>query len=395
MTNETQDPPQPPSGPETQSPKPQIPTPSPPVVTLLQEALEHQSRLGEIIPVYLRYVALTLATLGVYHFWARTQIRRLLWSRSRFLGDPLEYLGRPGELLVGFVLVLGLAILPLAYLNYVLAPQLLADGDPRDVWKLGLIETFQALLIPFLFYVGAFAARRYRLTRTAWRGIRGAQSGSPWGYGLKSLWYWFLTSITLGWFYPSQSMWLARLRIENTYFGDRRFGFSGTRRGLRGPFVRFWFGTLGLSVLLGVVSTVIAERIEPGMTAPQLSQEFGVSFVAIYGTYYAAFVLLFLIYRSHEVRQITLASRLDDLRFRYTFSTWQYLRYAVGNLLILAATLTTGWMFVQRRQFNFWKRYLVIEGKVDFADLRQSPLAGPKVGEGLAETFDIGFDVGF
>jgi hypothetical protein len=146
---------------------------------------------------------------------------------------------------------------------------------------------------------------------------------------------------------------------------------------------------------LSAASTVIAGWIGPGTAAPQLSPEFGLGFMVINGTYYAAFILLFLIYRSHEVRQITLASRLGGLRFRYTFSTWQYLRYAVGNLLILAATLTTGWMFVQRRQFNFWRRYLVIEGTVDFANMRQSPLAGPKVGEGLAETFDIGFDVGF
>jgi hypothetical protein len=37
----------------------------------------------------------------------------------------------------------------------------------------------------------------------------------------------------------------------------------------------------------------------------------------------------------------------------------------------------------------------VITGTIDFALLEQTAHGGPRTGEGLAELFDIGFEVGF
>ena len=47
-----------------------------------------------------------------------------------------------------------------------------------------------------------YRARRYRLTRTVFRGIRFHQSGSPWSYALRSLSWWIVTAMTLGLAYP-------------------------------------------------------------------------------------------------------------------------------------------------------------------------------------------------
>ena len=49
---------------------------------------------------------LTLITLGIYRFWAKTNIRRFFWRNVSLLDDPLEYTGTGGELFVGFLIVI-------------------------------------------------------------------------------------------------------------------------------------------------------------------------------------------------------------------------------------------------------------------------------------------------
>ena len=104
-------------------------------------------------------------------------------------GDSAEYTGRGKELLIGFLVAL--AILVPIYLAYFLV---------------GLeAERYQAFasipLFPFFYLFGQFAifrARRYRLTRTVWRGVRFWMSGSGWVYaGRASLWG-LLMILTLG-----------------------------------------------------------------------------------------------------------------------------------------------------------------------------------------------------
>ena len=54
------------------------------------------------------------------------------------------------------------------------------------------------LVIVYLPMVAVYAAQRYRLTRTLWRGIRGGMSGSAWTYGLRAVGYNLIAAITLG-----------------------------------------------------------------------------------------------------------------------------------------------------------------------------------------------------
>ena len=53
---------------------------------------------------------LTIVTLGIYRFWAKTRIRRYLWSQTEFLGDRFEYTGTGKELLIGFLIVFAFLI---------------------------------------------------------------------------------------------------------------------------------------------------------------------------------------------------------------------------------------------------------------------------------------------
>ena len=48
---------------------------------------------------------LRILTLGVYHFWGKTEVRQRMWSAVRIDNEPLEYRGTGGELFRGFLIV--------------------------------------------------------------------------------------------------------------------------------------------------------------------------------------------------------------------------------------------------------------------------------------------------
>ena len=46
---------------------------------------------------------LKVLTLGLYSFWAKTEVRRRIWSATRLNGEPLSYTGTGKELFLGFL----------------------------------------------------------------------------------------------------------------------------------------------------------------------------------------------------------------------------------------------------------------------------------------------------
>ncbi len=71
--------------------------------------------------------------------------------------------------------------------------------------------------------LGQFAlyrARRYRLTRTVFRGVRFDQHGSAWRYALFALMWWALAAATFGLAYPWAQASLQRYKMRHTSYGD-------------------------------------------------------------------------------------------------------------------------------------------------------------------------------
>src|SRR6202165_2093838 len=127
---------------------------------------------GDFFRLVTRGAGLELVTVGFYRFWLATDIRRHLWSNTHIDGDAAEYTGRAKELLIGFLFAL--AILVPIYLAYFLVG--------LEAERLKAFGSFP--LFAFFYLFGQFAiyrARRYRLTRTVWRGVRFCMSGSGWG----------------------------------------------------------------------------------------------------------------------------------------------------------------------------------------------------------------------
>jgi uncharacterized membrane protein YjgN (DUF898 family) len=196
---------------------PQVPPPPPsPVPPPMPVAFF--GKRGEFFDLAKRGAALELVTLGFYRFWLLTDIRRHLWSNTLVDGDAAEYTGRGKELLIGFLVAL--AILVPIYLGYFL---------------IGLeAEHYQAFasipLVAFFYLFGQFAiyrARRYRLTRTVWRGVRFWMTGSGWLYALQASLWGLLMILTLGLILPWRAAALERYKMRHSHYGDLQGSFEG------------------------------------------------------------------------------------------------------------------------------------------------------------------------
>ncbi|MCP4616838.1 MAG: DUF898 domain-containing protein [Bradyrhizobium sp.] len=177
----------------------------------------------------MRGAGLELVTLGFYRFWLVTDIRRHLWSNTVIDGDAAEYTGRGRELLIGFLIAL--AILMPIYLAY-----FLISIEAEHLRAMASIPLFLS------FYVfGQFAiyrARRYRLTRTVWRGVRFWMDGSGWLYALHASLWAVLAIVTLGLALPWRAAALERYKLHHSWYGDLQGHFEGRGWDL---FKRIWW----------------------------------------------------------------------------------------------------------------------------------------------------------
>jgi len=201
-------------------------------------------------PAYWRLMirgALLLAvTLGIYRFWLATDQRRFLWGNTEIAGDTLEYTGTARELLIGFLIALAVLV-PLNTAFF------LAALDA------GLVTVATFLLLALFGHFAIYRARRYRLTRTVFRGVRLHQTGSAWLYAVYSMLGWVAIIATFGLAYPWAQAVLERYKMHHTHYGSLRGRFvgSGTRLFFQGLIM--WLLVMG-PLLLGFM--VLAAGID-------------------------------------------------------------------------------------------------------------------------------------
>jgi uncharacterized membrane protein YjgN (DUF898 family) len=280
---------------------------------------------GEFRELVTRGAALELITIGFYRFWLATDIRRHLWSNTLIDGDAAEYTGRGRELLLGFLIAL--AIIVPVYMAYFLVSV-----------EVSRFKAFAGLpLFAFFYLFGQFAiyrARRYRLTRTVWRGVRFWMTGSGWAYAARSALWLLLVIVTLGLLLPWREAALERYKMRHCHYGDLQGSFEGTgwdffKRG-------WWLWLLSIVVVFGPLMLVAKLSGKPSKSALEgisaiwsLTLMFGAPFV--YG-----------IFKAVEWRWWISGIRFGDVRFESELSRgalvglyWK----VIGWYLLIAASL--------------------------------------------------------
>jgi uncharacterized membrane protein YjgN (DUF898 family) len=176
-------------------------------------------RVGDYWRLMIRGAVFQAITLGIYRFWLFTDMRRFLWAATRVAGETPEYTGTASELLIGFLVAIGILI-PIYGLFFI------------GSLELGLLSQLSPV-IAFIVLAGfgeyaAYRARRYRLTRTVFRGLRFHQTGSAARYAVRALLWWFPVVLTFGLAWPFAMANLERYKMRNTFYGDLGGSFAGS-----------------------------------------------------------------------------------------------------------------------------------------------------------------------
>jgi uncharacterized membrane protein YjgN (DUF898 family) len=195
--------------------------------------------LGQERPYWrllIRGALLLICTLGIYRFWLATDVRRFLWGNTEIAGNHLEYTGTALELLIGFLIAITILI-PIYALLF------LAALDMGLIGQLSGVIAF--VLLALLGQFAIYRARRYRLSRTVYRGIRFYQTGSAWRYAFYALIWWALIALTLGLAYPWAQASLERLKMRHTFYGDLPGHFEGSALSLFFRGFPLWLSVVG------------------------------------------------------------------------------------------------------------------------------------------------------
>ncbi len=351
--------------------------------------LRFHGAAGELFAIQARNLALAALTLGIYRFWAKTRIRRYLWNHTSFQGDALEYTGSGRELFLGFlIVVVFFAIVSAAHQAILFVA---AASAPA------LAVAMNVLVFPgFVLLIGLalYRARRYRLSRTLWRGIRGVQTGSAALYGVKYLGYWVLTIVSAGWAYPWMRMRLMHQVMNNTWFGDRQFRFDGRSGTIYGRFAVIWSAGLLMLAVMGFLlaismplfKAIDVDRIEEiEINLPMLYSGLLILFL-----YMLIPIPLVSWYKAKEYGYIASSTRYEGLTFELNTAFGSFLWLVVGNYLIRTFSLGLGTPFAQMRTFRYVCDRLSIGGEADFEAIRQSSEERPGLGEGIEAALDVG-----
>lgn len=266
---------------------------------------------------------LTLLTLGVYRFWAKTRLRRYYWNSIVVGGEPLEYAGRGLELFIGFLIAL-VVLLPLGFAGSAL--QQLALQSPVVA---AVLQVAYLVLVYLLGQVARFRARRYRLSRTLWRGIRAGQDGSTLAYvGRAALWA-VVVIATLGLAAPWAMRALQRYRTSVTRFGDRPFSLEAAV----GPLVRAWMPVWLFLVLPPILFVVLNTEVWAA-DDPTAEQRFRFFFILGGGWIIAA--QAYIDFRIKAFRHFAAGTRLGEVEFRSHAEAKPVLKRAAGFVAVMA-----------------------------------------------------------
>lgn len=305
--------------------------------------IRHHGDSREILVIFLINLLFNLLTLTLFRFWAKTRIRRYLWSHTSVQGEAFEYSGTGGEMFLGFVLAL-LVLSPIVFL-----PTLLQATRPEteQVRILGF-QGALTILLYFFYAMAVYRAQRYRLSRSRWRGVRGTMTGSGAVYSLLNLFYLVLTWLTFGLFTPFADIKLWHYRLSHSWFGDKSFAFEG----------------------------------EGGALLPTLVV-CGLLLVPTLGLSWAW-------YKAALLRHVASRTRLDDLGFAFDARGHHLLLLVIPNFLMMVFTLGLVYPYVLLRRVRFLCRHVVIVGAQNTSRIGRNTGPYPRYGEGMADFLGVG-----
>jgi uncharacterized membrane protein YjgN (DUF898 family) len=298
---------------------------------------------GTLLGIHIVNLLLTIVTLGIYYFWAKTRVRQYTHSQLAFDGDRFAYHGTGQELFAAALK--GALILGPLYALYTIL-QLRAGNNPYVAIPAALLFAAAFLIINPIVMVGS---RRYRMSRASWRGIQFSFRGPARefiGIFVKGT---ILSVLTLGLYVPYFTVNMWNFFISHSYYGSQRFAFDGHGRDL---FWRFLLATVLVIPTLG-----------------------------IYWFWYAAW----------QQRYLWARSSFGSMAFQSSVTGGRLFGLAVGNVLLLIFTLGLAFPWVIVRNLRFIERTVSATGPLAADAVRQEAQPVAALGEGIADFLGLDF----
>ncbi len=303
--------------------------------------LEFNGHGAELFGILLKNFLLSVLTLGIYYPWAKARQLRYYYGASRIIDSDFQFHGTGVEMLIG----LGKAVIVLVFLD------LAYEGILSIIlneWLLALTGLLYFLIFFLLIMVASVGARRYRMSRTSWRGIRFRFLGTFKETVILVLRGWLLSLLSLGFYYP---FYLSRFQdywTNRTTFGNIQFSYDGNEKEV----FSIW--------LKGILLTILT-----------------------FGIY------LFWL-KANLQRYFWDHTAYGEARINSTLYGGKWLKESLILFLFVILTLGIGRAWAVVRYKKFYLGTLSLDGKIDLAQIKQSEteMAGA-TGEGMADFFDV------
>ncbi len=329
-------------------------------------------------------------------------MRRYLATGFVLDGDRFEYTGTGGELLKGFLKAIPLyliAIIPF------IAVSIMTTGKegPENLW---ILPAYLPLI--YFFPLAYYAARRYRLSRTTWRGIRFHLTGSAISYANFAMLRLLLNVISLGILTPYSVAFMHKYIVERMVFGNIQAGFNIKAINCKkliwlnitavalfiiypliAVFIAYLFGAQDLHGSPEIYGPELLKEAEKGKELPGFLLALSISIVVMLPIW----VMIQMQYAAELLRGKINGMIIGDIRFKCTITAWDLFKFHSINALITIGTFGWGACFVIKRRMTFLTKYVRIGGDLNSQIIRQAAEQKAGIGEGIDDIFD--FDTGF
>ncbi len=324
-----------------------IPPPSTsPGATPAIHRLRYTGAGSKLFGIWITNWLLTIVTLGVYHFWGKTKIRRYFHENILFQEEPFAYLGTGRELFISALKFVGFFVLPFALL--LAAVTFLFQNQ------------IVVIAVPILYAVAFYCLRlyaqlsgmRYRANRMSWRGIRFALKVRRSEYLKLIIKIILLNIVTLGLYRPYGEYRMLNLLLNNLAYGSLHFVYQGDKSELTG---RYWLNWLLVPFTFG---------------------------------------LSLMWYQARLQRHIAKSTRLDVMEFRYNITGGQLFWLAFSNALMVSVSFGLLGAYALQRRLQLFIDTLKIRNVPDFKAIKKTEKSADDQG-GSADYLGADEDFGF
>ncbi len=332
-----------------------------PVNPELVESLKYDGEVGDIYKIWIKNFFLNILTLGIYDFWGKSKLRHYIVGSYELGKHRFEYKGTGGELFKGFIrlsiyvlLAAIVIVIPLFFLY-----SHLAKITPSFSTGIKFISSVLPLLLfPFIF-AAFYKSYKYKVSRIAWKGIRGRLEGSLIRFSLMAFFLRHgLNLVTLGIFSPFLRRMEYKYIIQNLYIGKTKFVFDDSLH--KNEFHSIIFINL-FSLIFAIPSLGFSRKWYHAKLTNYLSQ----------------------------------CTKIDNISFKATFEWLALFELKVKNFFILIFTLGFGHPIILNNNARFFASNFYIIGDLNNLKLLQSKVNVRASGEEFIDEMDLGGDIGF